>query len=167
MYPTTFSLRPPGSSTTSNMFERWMRLHFKLAVLLLAKVLWDTRQRPAQAARSLAGSPLWPAKPLTRALRHMASPCVAGDLLQQRAPRLVPHVHRARSIMHSLAGTRWEVTEQPMSAIPGYGVGSLLSAAAGPVRTCVSDNVKFGEVGGLHCLPPHPGWMCTCPNLNT
>jgi hypothetical protein len=161
MYPMTFSLRAPSSSSTSNTFEPWMRPLFKLAVLLLAKTQWDARQQPDKAAKSpFVGDPMWPAKALAKAVRQVVSPCMAGDLLQQRAPGLVPHAHKVRRLTASLAGMRWEVVEQPLSAIPGYGIRRLLSVAAETVRACVLDQIKFNDIGEPW-FPPQATWRGT------
>jgi hypothetical protein len=78
---------------------------FKLQILLLAKMQWDLRQCPEH-------SQPWPVKALTRAVTRMVSPSVAGDLLQQRAPGLVPHKQSCRRWVHTLNRQRWEVKEE-------------------------------------------------------
>jgi hypothetical protein len=75
---------------------------FKLQMLLLAKMQWDVRQCPEDAVTDKVRAP-WPGKCLSaNVLSHMVSPCLAGDLLQQRAPGLVPHSYP----VHTFAGPR-------------------------------------------------------------
>lgn len=81
-------------------WQPWMRPLLKLKLLLLSKLLWDARQNPD----FLAGKEFqvrWPAKALHRAGKQMFSPCMAGDLLQQRAPGLYQPVHSFKQLSPS------------------------------------------------------------------
>jgi hypothetical protein len=85
-----------------------MRPLCKLQVLMLAKMQWDVRQRP-DLMGTIRFTATWSAKTLTRTVTQLRSPCVAGDLLRQRAPGLVPHVRpshdgQARDFMDTIRG---------------------------------------------------------------
>jgi hypothetical protein len=95
----------------------WMRPLLKLHMLRLAKMQWDVRQCPARLATAAAADPPWPSKAVARAVPKLRSPCVAGDLLQQRAPGLVPHVRSCRRLTQSSRSRRWEVAEEGLDCI--------------------------------------------------
>jgi hypothetical protein len=80
-----------------------MRPLLKLKFLLLSKLLWDARQSPGHVASFDFHTP-WPAKALHRAVKQLCSPCVAGDLLRQRAPALVPHFHSFQKLSQGRNG---------------------------------------------------------------
>jgi hypothetical protein len=82
-----------------------------------AKMLWDARLRLVHVA-SIKFQPPWPAAALTRAVTQMYSPCVADDLLRQRAPGLAPHT---RTIKHPAlvpAGGPWEEVVHHIRSVP-------------------------------------------------
>jgi hypothetical protein len=121
---------------------------FKLQVLLLAKLQWDVRHGPARPAQPRDRSG-WSAQPLARALRHMVSPCVAGDLLQQRAPGLGPHICKAHTPMvnrqRRVVGK--QEVEQPFDVIPANRFGTYLTEVGRPLRAFLMDGVPFNHVG--------------------
>jgi hypothetical protein len=121
---------------------------FKLQVLMLAKLQWDVRQlrRPPPQPRHLAA---WPAKPLARAVRHMVSPCVAGDLLQQRAPGLVPHVCKTRALVvkqrGQLAGRK--EAERAFDTMQARLFSEFLVTVGRSMRAFLKDGVPFAAMG--------------------
>jgi hypothetical protein len=124
-----------------------LRPLFKLHVLLLAKMQWDARQCPERVA-SLPAEPPWPAKALTRAVAQMISPCVAGDLLRQRAPGLLPHVRSCRHWKQTLDGYRREVVEVDVCCpLPGLLSSMSLQICSGlkAIHTHSSETSLLGE----------------------
>jgi hypothetical protein len=100
-----------GSGTRSLKSQPWMQPLFKLQVLMLAKSQWDARHSPKHLFALRLGVP-WPKEALTRAVTQMGSPCVAGDLLRQRAPGLVAHGRSNRRLREAAGGLRWEVVQE-------------------------------------------------------
>jgi hypothetical protein len=102
-----------------------MKPLFKLQVLLLAKMQWDVRQCPGNMSTTRTSCP-WPGKALTRAVPKLRSPCVAGDLLRQRAPVLVPHTYPRRVQKQTLGARGWEVKEEILCTVPPHMVARSL-----------------------------------------
>jgi hypothetical protein len=118
---------------------------FKLQVLLLAKMQWDVVQRPDQAVRPQNGAVPWPAAALTKALRMLRSPYVAGDLLQQRAPGLLAHTFKGSGPLgRSPSGVRWMAKEVRFSVIP---VSSLAGAIGMTARAMLSSHADVDAIG--------------------
>jgi hypothetical protein len=139
----SFVILPP----THNLFEPWMRPLFQLQMLLLAKMQWDVRHGPSHTAQPQHPDAL-PAKPLARALRHMVSPCVAGDLLQQRAPGLVPHGYQARTPVVFGQGQVVEgVRKVPFDVIAARDFSDMLIVPCRPLRACIQDECVFDTLG--------------------
>jgi hypothetical protein len=134
---------------TSDMFKPWMRPLFQLQVLLLAKMQWDERHGPSRASQH---PDALPAKALARALRQMVSPCVAGDLLQQRAPGLVPHGYKTRApvVVRSTGQVLEGVVEQPFDIIAARDFSDMLIVPCRPLRACLQDGLLFDAMGE-HC----------------
>jgi hypothetical protein len=97
---------------------------FKLQILLLAKMQWDVRQAPDEMSSTHLP---WPANALARALPLLRSPCVAGDLLRQRAPGLVPHVQYGQHLQQTQEGERWVVVKQILCTVPPHMVAGSLT----------------------------------------
>jgi hypothetical protein len=150
----------PGSSSSA---EPWMAPAFKLKVLMLAKLQWDTRHGPPPAPHSEHSQCTchWPAQPLARALQDMISPCVAGDLLQQRAPGLLPHVCVTHIPMvdpqHLVVGK--QQAEQPFHTIKAHQFSSYLAELGRPMRAFLMDGAPFTVVG------KHPAVRRWCVQL--
>jgi hypothetical protein len=109
---------------------------FKLQVVLLAKTLWDARQCPTHVA-TMRFAPPWPAA-LTRAVTQLCSPCVAGDLLRQRAPGLLPHVRPSKQAGSEQTMRSADMLRSVAPAQLGWRTQMLQScyiAAAGEQRT--------------------------------
>jgi hypothetical protein len=117
----------PGTDSSNESSRRpWLQPLFQLQVLLLAKMQWDARQAPDKMSAPRTPCP-WPPKTLPRALPRLRSPCVAGDLLRQRAPVLVQHTYTCRHQKQTLGGLRWEVKEEVFCIVPPRLVGLCLS----------------------------------------
>jgi len=111
---------------------------------------WDVRHGPSRAAQPQHPDAL-PAKPLARALRHMVSPCVAGDLLQQRAPGLVPHGYQARTAAVTGRGEVLEgVIERPFDITSAQDLSDMLIVPCRSLRACMQDERVFDAMGE-HC----------------
>jgi hypothetical protein len=135
----------------------WLQPLFKLQLLLLAKMQWDVRQAPDNMSAPRTPCP-WPAKTLSRALPQLRSPCVAGDLLRQRAPVLVQHTYYRRHQKQTLRGLRWEVKEEVLYTVPPYIVGLSLSHLARVWLCCkdAQDEPVTGEPTLTTCPSCHP-----------
>jgi hypothetical protein len=116
-----------SSRNTSSGARRtpWVPPLFKLQVLLLAKMQWDVRQCPEDMSASTTPYP-WPSRALTRAVPKLRSPCVAGDLLRQRAPALLQHTYPYRHCQQTPWGQRTEVVEVRWCIVPPNMVGVSL-----------------------------------------
>lgn len=161
--PGTMVIKPmwPHNSTSGSTFKPWMRPLFKLQVLVLAKLQWDVRQRPEQAARAQQGHSSWPAaKPLTRAVRQLRSPCVAGDVLRQRAPGLVAHTIKVRSLSADLGRLRWLVSEESFPVVPPGVLGTTLDLTSRSVRGCILDKKAFDSMGESCSLYQAASGLC-------
>jgi hypothetical protein len=134
-------------SSGSKALEPWMWPLFKLQVLVMAKKQWDVRQQPEQVAAAKETNPWPPAKLLTRAVRQLRSPCVAGDLLQQRAPGLVPHTIQVRGLSAGMDGLRWVVKQDRFPCIPAPVFGRTLYDTSLPVRACMLEKKTFDAIG--------------------
>jgi hypothetical protein len=116
---------------------------FKLQVLLLAKMQWDVRQHPDQVP---SYNP-WPAKALARAVRQMVSPCVAGELLQQRAPGLLPFSRPCRRLLQAPRGQRWEVEQFRLPLVSPVHLGQNLQNVSHGLKAALADGAKFDVIG--------------------
>jgi hypothetical protein len=147
-----------------------MAANFKLQVLLLAKMQWDVRQRPDDAITNKVVYP-WPRKVLRAGvLSNMVSPCVAGDLLQQRAPGLVPHSYTCHRMVRTLGGRRREPVERRFATLAYDQLGHHLSGISGSVRVYQEDKQTFQAVGE-HCDLTASGWCvhrtaCSCTKVS-
>jgi hypothetical protein len=117
--------------------QPWMKPLFKLQMLMLAKMQWDARHCPTHVVSKQCNKP-WPSKNLFNAVLQLRSPCVAGDLLRQRAPGLVQHT-RSRRRPEAGAGVvqQWEVVEDDLCVMaPAHlhnifcGIGQCMEDAA-------------------------------------
>jgi hypothetical protein len=143
-----------SSGSSSRRLKPWMPPLFKLQVLLLAKMQWDVRHGPARASHP-QDTAAWPAKPLARALRHMVSPCVAGDLLQQCAPGLVPHGYKTQTFVKQQGQVlNHGVAEQPYDVIGACDLSTYLVGVCHPMRACLQDGMPFEAIGEHFAVQP-------------
>jgi hypothetical protein len=129
---------------------------FKLQVLLLAKMQWDLRQSPAVVSTSAAPpAPASLPQDLARVVPHMVSPCVAGDLLRQRAPGLLQNKRRCkRKVANRNGGRRREMVEESLTAVVSTPQLSDFSFSMSCcLKACKKDNRVFDVVGGCWCVP--------------
>jgi hypothetical protein len=139
----------------SDMFEPWMPAMFRLKVLLLAKMHWDMRQCPELMNIFLeAAAEVPPPEALARAVRRMVSPCVAGDLLRQRAPGLLPHKRRCKRQVPTRNGRRREVVEETLATTLGSPVqlGDFLFSISSFLKACKHDGRVFDAIGERRCV---------------
>jgi hypothetical protein len=123
---------------------------FKVQVLMLAKMQWDVRQCPEDAVTDKVRAP-WPRKYLTPGVvSSMVSPCVAGDLLRQRAPGLVPHSYTCQQLVTTLAGQRKEAVERRCLNIPHGSLGHVLELTGRCIGAYGKNPVTCAAVGE-HC----------------
>jgi hypothetical protein len=146
---------PPGllwdAEPPSSLFEAWMPPMLKLQLLHLAKMQWDLRQGPAAASASPEddSEQARDSKALERAVPRMASPCVAGELLQQRAPGLLPHTRRCKRQVPNRngSGRRREVVEETLIKLSQTHLVNCLAAVSYYQRACQHDGRVFSPLG--------------------
>jgi hypothetical protein len=117
---------------------------FQLQVLLLAKMQWEVRQCPEEAVSDTALKP-WPRQLIKPGvLSSMLSPCVAGDLLRQRAPGLVPHSYQVRAVP---GGRRRQGGTLSFLTIGPHQLTGFVGAMAHSFKACMLDQRKFAALG--------------------
>jgi hypothetical protein len=99
---------------------------------MLAKMQWDTRHGPAAPSK-------------TCSLTQMVSPCVAGDLLQQVAPGLVPHVRPSK---RTAQATSTEATDM-MRGLPPAHIAIFLLKLRDYYVAAASVGSKLADLGEL------------------
>jgi hypothetical protein len=121
----------------------------KLHLLLLAKLQWDMRQCPdaVQVATPNTEEEARLRTALARAVPGMVSPCVAGDLLQQRAPGLLPHRRRCKRQLPTRNGRRREVVEESIIKQPSTLLSSFLNSVNCCRLACRHDGRTFDALG--------------------
>jgi hypothetical protein len=123
----------------------------RLQVLLLAKMQWDVRQHPEEHGKGKVHSTWRPIKNLPEAVCNMVSPCVAGDLLQQRVPGLVPHTYACKQLIHTPAGVQRPpgvmavAVEACYPIIGPYNLGRMLKQTWTCLVHCLSVHKTIGE----------------------
>jgi hypothetical protein len=141
------SVLPVSFPSSGCAFQPWMRPLFKLNMLLLAKMQWDVRQCPEVAVTTAVMDP-WPAKVLRPGIMsQMVSPCVAGDLLQQRAPGLVPHAYVRKRLAGTPSRPLWAVVEQRIPNLAHDLLGDFLVVSSRTFRACIQDDTKLDIIG--------------------
>lgn len=127
-------------------YAPWMVPMFKLQVLLLSKLQWDVRQHPDDFIEDRVHV-TWPTPGLPRAVSQMVSSCVAGDLLQQRAPGLVPYFYTHPRLVYGRSGLTPAVVEENFPTIPSCTVAVSLSMAWICVNQCSQAGKVFDVMG--------------------
>jgi hypothetical protein len=125
---------------------------FQLELLLLAKVQWDVRQCPDVSTWATDAQP-WPAQAVARGVPLMVSPCVAGELLQQRAPQLLPHVRRCKRQLPAGSRQRQVVTEEGLVTLAPFQLGILLQSMSQCLLACSLEDRVFATIGEQGVVP--------------
>jgi hypothetical protein len=130
----------------------------------MAKMQWDARQCPEHVATIRYNTP-WPAKALTRAVTQMISPCVAGDLLRQRAPGLMPHVRPRPLSSHASGRRHGKVAEECLCCVGPVQLDNFLICFLRYYECASERNGGPAERGGpllqcwwLRCIGVHGCW---------
>jgi hypothetical protein len=136
-----------ASHSNRSGYEPWMPAMFKLQVVLLAKMQWDVR-RHSEDYITDAVHHTWPTPGLPGAVSQLVSPCVAGDLLQQRAPGLVPYFYtHPRLVYGPSGGLTPAVVEENFPSLPPDHLGFCLIMSWICVKECTQAGKVFDTMG--------------------
>jgi hypothetical protein len=140
-----------GKPASGSITQPWMWPLCKLQVLMLAKMQWDARECPDHIA-SIKFQPPWPAEALKRAVPQLRSPSVAGQLLRQRAPGLVPHTRTMKHPERIPGGGSWvEVVDFIRSVAPAV-LGVYLNKLRAYLEAAAADDLTLDVLGEYQLL---------------
>jgi hypothetical protein len=146
-----------AATAPDNSLPPWMQTLLKLQIIMLAKMQWDARQRPDLCAS--APTHPWPSKALRRAVPQLRSSCVAGDLLQQRAPGLLTHARLKTRLVEAHSGRRWEEVEDSLCQVSPKTLGTILDRMSHLLGAVALSYVAAKVQDGSAPLPPGEAHM--------